>query len=395
MKLKFKMRINKIRFFSFIATLLVGVDVFQVFGVRIAIIPLLFCGFFLLYKRRRLDISFLFVFLFFAACLPSVVLSQYQEKSIGYLFWIFFNYFSVLIVYKELVLSNIQATILGVKDSYRFQIIIGSVLFFFGLQFRAQVFYYEPSYFSLSLVPYIVIVFFDLFKRKTSKKHNIPYLDIVLLFMALYTTKSANMILVFILAAVVISLQGEKKVKNLIVMCLMSVILWFVLFWYSMGHDDLLSTTFQKIYNATSFSDAILERTGNRWPRMQLTIDTAIHTFWGIGIGTFKEYSAENYFPFFLQIPAYYSPLANEAINIYFEIAATCGWLALTIWLVWHFSMIRKMSRYYKDTPVIVCSLIVAMLALSIESNFLRPYYWMLLGMAVGQVVGFNHKHKS
>lgn len=48
--------------------------------------------------------------------------------------------------------------------------------------------------------------------------------------------------------------------------------------------------------------------------------------------------------------------------------------------------MIKAANKRPVGGPVIVCSLIVAMLALFIESSFMRPYYWMLMGMVMGQI---------
>jgi hypothetical protein len=383
------MKTNRCWLVSFIATLLIGVDVIQIFGVRISLVPLFFYGVYIVYKNKSVDVWFLYVFFFSVACIPSVFFSHNPEKSIGYLFWIIFNYFSISVVYKHLVVTNRSEAIFGIRDSYRFQIVIGGVLYFSGMQFRAQVLYYEPSYFAIALIPFIVIVFCDLLKngiKQESSTKNTSYIDLILLLVALYTTKSANMILVGMLTAIIVSLYGEGKIKKIIIMFLLFIASWLLLSWYSNNYNDLLSTTFQKIANADSFFDAILERTGNRWPRAQLTFDTAMHTFWGVGIGAFKEFTSDNYFPKFVEIPAYYSPLANEAVNIYFEIAASCGWIALAIWLFFHFNMLKKISSDERNARILVCSLIVAMLALFIESNFLRPYYWMLIGMVMGQV---------
>lgn len=383
------MKINKFRLISFVATSFISIDIIQIFSVRVSLIPLFFYGIFILYKNKRIDIWFAYVFLFAITCVPSVIFSYNPVKSIGYIFWIIFNYIAISSVYKSLIVGNSRQTILGLRDSYRFQIIIGGVLYFSGMQFRAQVLYYEPSYFALSLIPYVVLVFFGLLKNGTQNDvewKGIRFLDVILLIVALYTTKSANMVLVFMLAALVVSLYGDGKIKKLNIIGIAFVITWVFLTWYSSNYNDLISTTFQKIANADSIYDAILERTGNRWPRAQLTFDTAMNTFWGVGIGSFKEYTSANYFPKYAGIPAYYSPLSNEAVNIYFEIAATCGWGALIVWLSLHFKLIRDVNKYKSDAPLIVCSLVVAMFALVIESNFLRPYYWMLIGMMMGQI---------
>lgn len=378
---------------AIIATLLVSVDVIQFSGLRLTLIPLLCYGVYVILKRRTIDKWLIFVILFAMASLPSVLYSPSQGKSFGYVLWIIFNYLAVSVVYKEFVATDKNQTIIGVRDAYRIQIIIGAILYFTGVQWRAQVLYYEPSYFALSLTPYIVLVFNNYLKSNGPDTNKVKYtspVDILFLLIALYTTKSANMIFVFIIAAVVLSLYGKGKMKKIAVMGGMFVIAWIGMSWYSENNNDLISDTFKNIANSASLFNAAMDRTGNRWPRAQLTFDTAMHTFWGVGIGTFQEYTLTAYLPKFSGMPEYISPLGNEPINIYFEIAATCGWLALSVWLIWHLKLLKLANRDKSGSPVIVCSLIVAMLALFIESNFMRPYYWMLIGMVMGQVSQSN-----
>lgn len=392
------MKISKVRLMAIIATLLVSVDVIQFSGLRLTLIPLLFYGFFVILKRRALDKWLIFVVLFAMASLPSVLYSPIQGKSFGYVLWIIFNYLSVSIVYKEFVATDKNQAIIGLRDAYRIQIIIGAILYFSGIQWRAQVLYYEPSYFALSLTPYIVLVFNNYLRNSNPDTDKVKYtspIDALFLLIALYTTKSANMIFVFIITAIVLSLYGKGKVKKIAVMMGMFIIAWVGMSWYSESNNDLISETFKNIANSANLFNAAMDRTGNRWPRAQLTFDTAMHTFWGVGIGTFQEYTLTAYLPKFTGMPEYISPLGNEPINIYFEIAATCGWLALSVWLIWHLKLLKLANRDKSGDPIIVCSLIVAMLALFIESNFMRPYYWMLIGMVMGQVSQSNKIHNK
>ncbi|OKB68772.1 hypothetical protein BHU62_01620 [Serratia marcescens] len=391
------MKIRKVRLMAIIATLLVSVDVIQFSGLRLTLIPLLCYGVYTIYKKRSIDKWLIYVILFAVACLPSVLYSPLQGKSLGYVLWIMFNYLSVSIVYKNLVAADESQAILGVRDAYRIQIIIGAILYFTGIQWRAQVLYYEPSYFALSLTPYIVLVFSAYLKSgragATQQKYTSP-MDVAFLLVALYTTKSANMLFVFLIAAIVLSLYGKGKFKKIIVMVAMCSVAWLGMSWYSESNNDLISVTFQNLSNSANLFDAAMDRTGNRWPRAQLTFDTAFNTFFGVGIGTFQEYTLTTYLPKFSGMPEYISPLGNEPINIYFEIAATCGWMALAVWLVWHFKLLAEANRDKSSAPIIVCSLIVAMLALFIESNFMRPYYWMLIGMVMGQI-SYANRHRE
>ncbi len=392
-----KMNISKTRFVAFVATLLVSVDVIQFSGLRLTLVPLLCYGLYLIASKRVVDKWIVFVILFAVACLPSVLFSSNQGKSMGYVLWIIFNYISISVVYRHLILKDKDQALIGIRDSYRLQIILGALLYFSGIQFRAQVLYYEPSYFALSLTPYIVLIFSRYLKggvKEGNKNEYTSLIDIFFIIVALYTTKSANMIFVFIIAALVLSLYGKGKFKKLIVMGAMCAVAWVGFSWYSENNNDLISETFQNIANSANLFDAAMDRTGNRWPRAQLTYDTAMHTFWGVGIGNFKEYTTITYLPKFTGMTDYLSPLANEPINIYFEIAATCGWIALFVWLIWHFKLLTEANRDKSGAPIIVCSLIVAMLALFLESNFMRPYYWMLIGMVMGQI-SYASRHRE
>ncbi|EMI5800813.1 TPA: O-antigen ligase family protein [Klebsiella aerogenes] len=382
------MIVNKNRVIAFVCTLLVSVDVIQVSGLRLTLLPLLAYGLYLLLRSMKIDKWFFYVLIFALTCLPSVFFSTNEGKSLGYLIWIIFNYISISIVYKHLITNNKDNALVGIRDAYRFQIIIGALLTFSGIQYRAQVLYYEPSYFALSLTPYVVMIVSSI-TAIGKNKNLINYtgkIDWFLIAIALYTTKSANLIFVFLISIIILSMIGKGKFKKTLLMSLVVLFIFGIFYFYSQGKDDLLSTTFQNFINSSNKFNAAMDRTGNRWPRAQLTYDIAMSTFWGIGIGAFEEYTLSHFLPMYSGLTDYLSPIGYPAINIYFEIAATCGWLALVVWLFWHYKMLSEASKNKSDNPVIICSLIVAMLALFIESNFMRPYYWMLIGLVMGQI---------
>ncbi|HGP0979284.1 TPA: hypothetical protein ACLFZF_001217 [Klebsiella aerogenes] len=382
------MIVNKNRMIAFVCTLLVSVDVIQVSGLRLTLLPLLAYGVYLLLRSMKIDKWFFYVLIFALTCLPSVFFSTNEGKSLGYLIWIIFNYISISIVYKHLITNNKDNALIGIRDAYRFQIIIGALLTFSGIQYRAQVLYYEPSYFALSLTPYVVMIVSSItaIGKNKSLINYTGKIDWFLIAIALYTTKSANLIFVFLISIIILSMIGKGKIKKTLLMSLVVLFIFSFFYFYSQGKDDLLSTTFQNFINSSNKFTAAMDRTGNRWPRAQLTYDIAMSTFWGIGIGAFEEYTLSHFLPMYSGLTDYLSPIGYPAINIYFEIAATCGWLALVVWLFWHYKMLREASKNKSDSPVIICSLIVAMLALFIESNFMRPYYWMLIGLIMGQI---------
>lgn len=389
------MKINSIKLFSFLITLLISVDVIQISGLRITLIPLLFVGILIFIKNNSIDKNTLYVFLFALLCIPSLLFTVNIIKSSLYIFWIFLNYLSILIVYSQLIQKSKYETIIGIRDAYKLQIIVGCFLYFSGIQERAQVLFYEPSYFAIALIPYIVMIFSKYINNNTDNNEKYTsHSDIIFLVLAIFITKSFNLIIICFLVPIILFAFEKGKLRNLLIFSLLGSVIYQAFKFYISNSDDLISKTFQNIIDSGDVITSLLERTGNRWPRMQLTNEIALQNFWGVGIGTMDEYSLNHYFSNFSYLPDYLSPIGYPPINIYLEIAATCGWLALAVWLLWHFYIIKQNVNSQKSDSVITCSLIVIMIIMMIESSFLRPYYWMLLGLAVGQIK-INKKLKT
>lgn len=383
------MKLSKIHLIAFMSTMLVSVDILSVAGLRITLLPLLAYGFYILWRNKSVDRWAFYIIAFSVACLPSLFYSEEFYKSVGYIIWLFFNYIALTVVYKHLIIKSLDNTLAGVRDAYRLQILLGCALYFTGIQDRAAVLYYEPSYFALSLTPYVVMIVSSYIKSKgyvgdVVKRTSI--IDVFLLLAALYTTKSANLMLVCGLSVLIISFLGKGKFKKICLLAVIGCVAIAGLYFYSKSSDDLIAVTINNLFSSSDPIKAILDRTGNRWPRYELAYDTAMSNFWGVGIGAYEKYTLSHNFFNYADLPFYLSPIGYPPINIYLELAATCGWIALAVWLIWHFKMIRVANRSPIGGPVIVCSLIVAMLALIIESSFMRPYYWMLIGMVAGQI---------
>jgi hypothetical protein len=375
-----KININKIKYISFTLCTLVSIDLIQFGGLRLTLVPMFFYGLITILRSQKIDKNIYFVCLFTILCVPSLLNSYNLPKSAGYLIWIIFNFVSISIPFKRLYLINSQATIDGLMLGYRLQIVIGALFFLSGFQARAHVFYYEPSYFALALVPYVVFIINDFVNNK--RKH---VLDIFLVIIALYTTKSANLMFVSAIGFATVFIMGGVSFRKLIYVAIISILSIAGLYIYATNSDDLVAKTIYNLFNSANLFNAATERTGNRWYRAALTFETSFSTFWGVGIGAFIEYSTSKYFPAFSGLPDYLSPIGFPPINIYFEIIATCGWLAFIVWIIWHFKMIKSASSSSIYSPFIIAAFITAMLALSIESNFLRPYYWMLIGLIIGE----------
>ncbi|WP_101506255.1 O-antigen ligase family protein [Erwinia sp. B116] len=380
------MTFNKTALSSFIFTFMVSIDILQFSGLRLSLVPLFLYGCYLIIKDKSLDKSFFYIVLFALSCLPSLIFSYNPGKSLGYIVWIIFNYIGISFVFRTLILRDMSSTLFGIRNAYRFQIILGCLLYFSGIQDRAQVLYYEPSYFALSLTPYVVMLTSKYLTglKKTTESYS-SSVDVLLLLLAIYTTKSANLIFICLISAVVLLMFNKGKIKKIVFVTLACTLAWYGIGFYAESSNDLISQTYKTIVNSSDVLVSVLDRTGNRWPRAELTYDVALSHFWGVGIGAFEDYTKSVFLPDYSWLPEYLTPIGYPPVNIYFEIAATCGWISLIIWILWHFNLLSQASRL-KCSKIVICSLIVAMIALSIESNFMRPYYWMLLGLLTGNI---------
>lgn len=380
------MILRKNIFIAFIFSLCTSIDVFSFFGFRISLIPLLIYGIVQLVQKKTVDNNIFFVLLFFLACSPSTIYSYALGKSLGYLAWILFNFLFISCVFKKLAEDDYGSTLKGIFYSYRFQIIVAAFLYFAHIHERAQFLYYEPSYFAIALIPYVVIFITSfIYKNKTINLPKATLFDLFLCVLAIYTTKSANLLLIFVVSMCVISLHGKNKTAKVALSIGFLLIAYISLYFYSKGHDDLISITFKNIFMSGNFWEGLIDRVGNRWYRVEMAYQVAVDHWWGIGIGAYAEYTLNSVsqYPFYNSLPWYLKPIGMPAINLYIEMAATSGWLALVIWLVWHYKLLYSRKRKEFRGTVIYFSLLISMIVLNIESSFMRPYYWVLIGICM------------
>ncbi|HCD8046631.1 TPA: hypothetical protein ND634_006166, partial [Klebsiella michiganensis] len=140
-----------------------------------------------------------------------------------------------------------------------------------------------------------------------------------------------------------------------------------------------------KYFYVRNFWEALIDRAGNRWYRVEMAYQIAKDHWWGVGIGAYAEYTLNtvSQYPFYNSLPWYLKPIGMPAINLYIEMAATSGWIALVIWLIWHYKLLFSNKRKKFKGTVIYYSLLISMIILNIESSFMRPYYWVLIGICM------------
>ncbi len=183
--------------------------------------------------------------------------------------------------------------------------------------------------------------------------------------------------------AVILTFASKRKLVTLLkILVLAMVILGALQINKAVNPGGLVSITYSKMVDSKTDSGALiyfLARTGNRWPRAQLAYEVAKSNPLGVGIGTYTAHieNNRNYPVLKKKWPWFLNPEGYPAINMYLQIAATCGWLVCFIFVIWNIRLfIVLKSVDMKEFKILGLSFIVLCLSLNIESNYMRPYFW-------------------
>ncbi|MCW8354476.1 hypothetical protein N5P32_00530 [Marinomonas pontica] len=136
----------------------------------------------------------------------------------------------------------------AVLIAYRLQLFFGFAFFFLGSDERVKAFYYEPSYFSISMAIYVSVLFYmyDSLKK-------IMWFDYFLVVLYLFFSFSASFLLVVFLLFIFYFLRFN--LRNFILFFLVGII--FVL--YVVFFDDINTVIIRSFFNGDiGFYDILL-----------------------------------------------------------------------------------------------------------------------------------------
>lgn len=306
-----------------------------------------------------------------ASCIFSSASSIEPLRSVAYTFLLMFNIVCVASVGKALFSLSPEGFKTGLVICARVQILAGICIAALGLQARVSIFFYEPSYWAIALTPYLYL---------TAKKNvALSWPDWMLILITVLITKSANLMLL-VLVAIVVSNLSSFSIKSVVRMAVFLSIIGIGLGLYSQVGNDLVATTVHRILDSNNILQKCVERGGNRYPRMLAALDVfqnnVIH---GIGPGTFADFdkteAIQNTYPeFFPKHDIAHSP----AINVFIEMAAEGG-----IFLLLSFLCYLLCGLMGKNSDATLRNIVVVMLiGLLLESSMQRSYFWLLLGAA-------------
>ncbi|MCF5894078.1 hypothetical protein K3H42_02940 [Aeromonas veronii] len=355
------------------------------FRISIVLFMLVFFG--LAVKREiKIDIKELSLFVFL---LISMLVSSYFSfspmRSVTYICWFFICYifyFGVARTFTRAI--TYEGVLKTVRITGRLQIIVCGIMALVGFE-RPSLFYYEPSYLIIALVPYI---YYSIGFFKDRKRTKFGLIDLLLLLILLFVSMSANLMLAILITASFHYIRFE--VKYIAAVSVAIFLVWGFTQWYYKTHDDLLAVTLANIYQSVDVFTAVLERTGNRWPRMQIGIDVAQeYMLTGVGLGTFSDFSLSyNSFYDYTKGMEWNEPRGFPATNIFIELLAEGGggvFVFFVLFLLYIFNAPRYLNSYEKRHFFEWRRIfIILLLLLCIESSLLRPYFWFYLGILSG-----------
>lgn len=320
------------------------------------------------------------IFIFSISVLPSVVLSSDQKVSVAFYFGLIMCC-GIMLVFSRMASSIPEKVDDFLVSFYRATIFFTALLVLVGLQERGHFLFYEPSYYAISLIPYFCLVFYRFFNAT-----NKSYIDFIIILLAIILSTSVSMVIWLLMAFFVMyTLSGKARIYHFVAAFLFLVMLMILAYIYH-AKTHLI---FDKIFTLTSEISSIWDLTifvvGNRLQRVMVAYQVFMeHPLFGVGLGALKSYSSRylNGSDFELDgKSAADFDVDMNATNVFLEIGAEAGVFGLVGFLLLLRYVLHSAGKLSFPYRVAV---ILTMVALLIESSYLRPYVWALYGLAIG-----------
>ena len=325
---------------------------------------------------------FWFSILFFLVHFVAAIASASPLRGIVYSSWILFSYAFFF------QLSARAAERLGIhvwqviRVNGRLQILGAFLLFAFGWHDRAHFVYYEPSYMAIGLIPYVAVSFFYPGRR---------WLDMAFLSLFLFASQSGNFAIVLIIVAACWLYSVRKSsffgpvLAGIFVMAL--VVGVYVLSNKSSINYQVISEIYAHGLSLEAIQ-ALIERGGNRIPRLEVAWKVFLENpILGVGPGNYIDHISGRDFSSVTDGLPWLDPQGRPATNILIEAAANAGIFASLLMLFSFFKLFRKSLIIQSPVVrnIVVSVLIAAACMMQFDSNYLRAYLWVALGVCAIQ----------
>jgi O-antigen ligase len=384
----------------FLSFLFIGGDLLagQAGGITIRAVSVALIGAFLLMFLNRWPIAFdrammVFFLLLTIAGALSCVTSYDTTRSIGYTFWVLFDFFVIVTLFFNFARRYpIETTRKVWFAVYRIHVLLIFVEIAIGLSrgvlVRAHLWFYESSYLAIFLTGYFAssLYLFTQYGRRYA-------FDTVLATISLLSLASMTGIFGIIFSLVLVVLFSPYRMKIAIyTVAIVAVFVAILAIWF---HDTVYYQSLFGIFTGPDVLTDLLGRSGNRWVRALVGWEAfQSHPWFGIGIGADSTYMGTA--PFSDQDYQYIHPwtfgddTGTPFDNITIEVLGTMGivgflpYLCLIVYVVMRMIKMRTATADEVFVFGLFLAFVATFLALQGESTFLRFYLWSPLGLAMG-----------
>lgn len=385
----------------FIGSDLISFKLFE-FTIRYINVLITFSFIFLLVKNKLniyLPKKFVIVcILLTISMILSLPLSYDKTRTIAYTLWFIYTVFIMIpFLYYFASKNNTFHVIILLLITLRIQVFLLFIeliyLNYSNENVRPHLWFYEPSYLAIYFSFYFGVSIY--LKINCKEKSNI---DLILSILGLLLLTSATAMFALIIGFFASIILSNNKFKNLILITVLSLIIYFIGKNYFYDNEYYIMTA--KIFeNSDGFKEIIsniFHRSGTRIIRFLWGWDAFLnHPIFGIGFGADQTYTrifpipeiAEKY------LKPWESPHGNPFVNPLIEALATIGIFGF-IFLSYLF---LQLLILYKDSKkilslesnyarAIIVGVIVMILTLQMEGTFLRYYLWSSYAIAWGMI---------
>ncbi|QHC07525.1 hypothetical protein GRF56_08890 [Aeromonas veronii] len=364
---------------------IVGLDIGNItIKPQLLCFPMLLC-LSLIKKKFFINAAWLMVSLvFIVSLLPSLFFSLNPLVSSGFLFGAFSCVCAMLFCAELTRELKVNELLCSLMIAYRISIVITLFLVAFGLQQRGHFILYESSYWAIFLIPYSAIFFF----RLLNGSHCNKVLDCALLSLALLLSQSASFVIwCFFVVIALMFYMGKLNCKHFILFMVLTIIGVVLLINFNQRANYIYSEML-KINTVEGVFNVLIFLAGNRIQRVLVPYYVGIENpFFGVGAGLLRDVAPllnpDEFKIYGISAVDFNLNSSAPGVNILLEIFSEYGTVGVIGFLGLTFYVLRN-TRKNGDLLPLRVALIVTLLALMIESNFMRYYLWVLMGFILG-----------
>lgn len=355
---------------------------------------------------RRMMKGFIFVF---ASLCSSAVLGSDPFRSFGYLAVYLFNftvyfflplqiilrmelplffriYWSSFVVVGCYALYQVLMSVFGIYDPFALQRI--------GMIARGQAWTYEPSYYALFMIPYVMYhnayaLFREKVKSTFKRRFKLAFQNLL---MGIST--STGLIVsypIFFLVALLKPLNplhqvAKQKFKRAFLSFVGAVLICTIVF-YEIALHSLFKFFYFGFDKHISFSA--------RWEGIVVSVQTFLkHPFFGVGLGGVSAYHFQEISVYDLKQESLDDFVGFDPTNCFTEVLASLGIVGLLAFIYLGWVFYRSFQDVMKDGAIdleskkmataLFISLVVMIVALQMNQGLFRPYVWIHAAVVYG-----------